>query len=170
MAAKKAKKAPAAKAKKTAAKKAPAAKKAKKTAAAKKAPAKAKKTAPARKAAGRKARAAIPIVHWEIQARNADALHGFYRDLFGWTIDANNEMKYGMVESAGKGGINGGIGGSPDSTSRVVVYAQVKDINDTLEKVESLGGKTVMPRTDIGVVIMALFQDPDGNTFGVIEG
>jgi len=166
MAAKKAKTA----AKKTTKKAAPAKKApAKKAAPARKAAARAKTAAPARKAA-RKASAAIPIVHWEIQARNADALHGFYRDLFGWTIDANNEMKYGMVESAGKGGINGGIGGTPDGASRIVVYAQVNDINDTLAKVESLGGKTVMPRTDIGVVIMALFQDPDGNTFGVIEG
>jgi predicted enzyme related to lactoylglutathione lyase len=27
-----------------------------------------------------------------------------------------------------------------------------------------------MPRTDIGMVIMAIYTDPEGNVMGVIEG
>jgi predicted enzyme related to lactoylglutathione lyase len=45
----------------------------------------------------------------------------------------------------------------------------VPDINASLEKIGSLGGRTLMPRTDVGPVIMAIFQDPEGNTFGIIE-
>jgi predicted enzyme related to lactoylglutathione lyase len=163
MAAKKATKKTAAKkttAKKTAGKKGGAVKKA----AAKKS---AKKSA-AKKSAAKLT--ASPVVHWEIQGRDPAAEQTFYSELFGWSIDANNPMNYGMVASAGKGGINGGIGGSAEGESRIVVYAQVKDIKATLKKAEALGGKTVMPRTDIGPVIMGLFQDPEGNTFGVIEG
>jgi predicted enzyme related to lactoylglutathione lyase len=93
-----------------------------------------------------------------------------YGELFGWKIDANNPMNYGMVASKGKDGIDGGIGGSADGSSRLVAYAAVKDINAVLAKAESLGAKTQMPRTDIGPVIMALFADIEGNTFGLIEG
>ncbi|MGD0528440.1 MAG: VOC family protein [Polyangiaceae bacterium] len=110
------------------------------------------------------------MVHWEIQSQSPDKLHGFYADVFGWTIDANNPMNYGMVASGGKDGIDGGIGGSPAPGSRVVVYANVEDINATLGKIESLGGKTVMPRTDLGMVVIGIYEDPEGNVMGIIEG
>jgi len=150
--------------------------------AAKPAPKAAKKAAPkaaARKAAAPKRAAARKaskpagpqIVHWEIQSQSPDKLHSFYADVFGWKVDANNPMNYGMVASGGKDGINGGIGGSPGTAgSRVLVYANVDDINAALARVEASGGRTIMPRTDVGPVIMALYTDPEGNVMGVIEG
>jgi predicted enzyme related to lactoylglutathione lyase len=151
-----------------------AAKKAKKPAkkAAKKAaaPKRAAKRAPAKKEKAKASAMPVPIVHWEIQAKDAKKVQRFYGDLFGWRIDASNPMNYGMVESRGKEGINGGIGGTMHGLSKVVVYAAVPDINATLSKAESLGAKTLLPRTDIGAVVMALFEDPEGNTFGVVEG
>jgi predicted enzyme related to lactoylglutathione lyase len=78
-------------------------------------------------------------------------------------------MKYGMVASGGPSGINGGIGGSPSPGSRVLVYAQVASIPAVLERIESLGGRIIMPRTDIGPVVMGLYQDPEGNVMGLIE-
>jgi len=50
-----------------------------------------------------------PVVHWEIQSKNATNTQKFLADLFGWHIDANNPMKYGIVDTHDKG-INGGIG------------------------------------------------------------
>jgi predicted enzyme related to lactoylglutathione lyase len=110
------------------------------------------------------------IVHWEIQSQNPDQLHRFYADAFGWSVDANNPMNYGMVASGGSDGINGGIGGSPAQGSRVLVYANVSDINAALSRIESLGGRTIMPRTDAGPVVMALYTDPEGNVMGIVEG
>ena len=138
----------------------------------------AKKAAPkaATKNAATKEPAAMPmpkgnqVVHWEIQSKMPSELHDFYRDVFAWEIDANNAMNYGMVASGGKGGINGGIGGSMHEGSSVVVYVGVPDINSALELVHAAGGTTVMPRTDVGPVIMALFVDPEGNTMGLVEG
>jgi predicted enzyme related to lactoylglutathione lyase len=129
---------------------------------AKRAPAKAKPKA-AKKAAH------PSVVHWEVQARDPAKQQQFFGALFGWKIDANNPMSYGMVTSGGRDGIDGGIGGTTDAP-RVTVYVQVADINETLAKAESLGGKTVMPRTDIGMVVMAQFRDLEGNIIGVIEG
>jgi predicted enzyme related to lactoylglutathione lyase len=110
------------------------------------------------------------IVHWEIQAQNPESLHQFYAGALGWKIDANNPMRYGMVASGGRKGIDGGIGGTEGPGSRVLVYASVPSIPTVLKRIESLGGKTIMPRTDIGPVIMALYQDPEGNTMGLVEG
>ena len=110
------------------------------------------------------------VVHWEIQSQNPERLHSFYRDAFGWVIDANNPMNYGMVQSKGDEGINGGIGGSPQGGSRVTVYAAVPSIDAALQRIAELGGQVIMPRQDIGPVIMGLYTDPEGNLMGLIEG
>jgi uncharacterized protein len=128
-----------------------------------------KKKAPARKPAARKP-AGPAVVHWEVQARDPSRQVQFFAQLFGWKIDTNNPMNYGMVPSGGKDTIGGGIGGTPEGTARVTVYVQVPDINATLARAESLGAKTVMPRTDIGMIIMGQFRDPEGNVIGVVEG
>ena len=110
-----------------------------------------------------------PVVHWEIQASDPARQRAFFSDLFGWSIDANNPQNYGMVTPAGPGSIGGGIGGTTDAP-RATFYIQVPNIVDTLDKALTMGAETVMPRTDIGMVIMAQFRDPEGNLIGLIEG
>jgi len=54
-----------------------------------------------------------PVVHFEIMGGKGSELETFYRELFGWKINSNNPMKYGVVETGGGlGGINGGVGPS----------------------------------------------------------
>jgi len=133
----------------------------------------AKKTAKKTAKRGAAPKAGVPvsaIIHWEIQATDPAKVQRFYGDLFGWKIDANNPMNYGMVDSSGKEGINGGIGGAMGGPSRLLVYATVTDINAALARAEELGAKTMMPRTDVGPVIIGIFQDIEGNAFGLIEG
>ena len=74
------------------------------------------------------------MVHWEVQARDLERQQQFFANLFGWEIDTNNPMSYGMVPSAGKDTIGGGIGPAQDAGSRVTVYVQVPDINATLDQ------------------------------------
>jgi predicted enzyme related to lactoylglutathione lyase len=111
-----------------------------------------------------------PVVHFEIVGSDGAKLRSFYGDLFDWEIDANNPWDYGIVSANGQGGIGGGVGTSPNG-SRVTVYVQVPDPQAALDRAEQLGGKTVMPVTEIpGAVTMALFADPDGNVVGVVKG
>ena len=52
----------------------------------------------------------------------------------------------------------------------MTVYVQVDDLESYLKKAESLGGKTVMPVTEIpGVVTLAMFSDPEGNVIGMVK-
>lgn len=149
--------------------------KAKKKAVKAKAKAKAKpvkKKAVARAAARRAApkRAAAPaVVHWEVQARDLERQQQFFANLFGWEIDTNNPMNYGMVSGAGKDTIGGGIGPAHDQASRVTVYVQVPDINETLQRATTLGAQTMVPRMEYGPVTMALFRDLEGNVIGLVE-
>jgi|SRR6187402_1244664 len=110
------------------------------------------------------------VVHWEVQARDPVAQQRFFGDLFGWNVDANNPQNYGMVNPAGPGSIGGGIGATMDDAPRTVFYVQVPSIVDTLDKAATMGGATVMPRTDIGMIVMAQFRDPEGNIIGLVEG
>lgn len=142
-----------------------------------------KKAAPKKKVVAKKAaaaRAPAPpkkpagpkhqVLHWEIQSTQPERLHSFYRDVFGWEINADNPMKYGMVSSGrGSNGIDGGIGGSMGPTAKTLVYAGVPSIEEALVKVSEKGGRTIMPRSDLGMVIIAVFEDPEGNAFGLIE-
>ncbi|MBV9120572.1 MAG: VOC family protein, partial [Chloroflexi bacterium] len=74
-------------------------------------------------------------------------------------------------QTGGQGGINGGVGANQDGSSRVSVYAQVSDLQATLDQVEALGGKTILPPTDVpGGPTLAMFTDPAGNITGLLKG
>lgn len=110
-----------------------------------------------------------PVVHFEIIGKNAKALQDFYAKLFDWHVDANNPMNYGMVDTHA-GGINGGIGSSDQGDGHVTVFIEVDDPDAYLKKVESMGGKTVMPTTVIpNMVTFAMFSDPEGHMVGLVK-
>ena len=68
------------------------------------------------------------------------------------------------------GGIGGGIGQSPSGNGHVTFYVGTDDPQETLEKAEQLGGKTIMPVTELPQVTIALFADPEGHVVGLAKG
>lgn len=114
---------------------------------------------------------AAPVVHFEVLGKDGEKLQKFYGDLFDWKINTDNPMNYGLVEAAGEGSIGGGVGPSQEGQpGHVTFYVGVPDINATLAKAESMGGKTVVPETEIpDMVTFALFADPEGNVVGLVK-
>jgi predicted enzyme related to lactoylglutathione lyase len=112
------------------------------------------------------------VVHFEIIGGDSKQLEKFYSELFGWKINSNNPMKYGVVDTrGGPGGINGGVGPATDGSKRDSIYAQVNDLHATLDRVEKLGGKTILPPSDVpGGPKLAMFADPAGNITGLLLG
>lgn len=107
-----------------------------------------------------------PVVHFEINGKDAKALQGFYKDLFGWHVDDNNPMKYGMVDTHA-GGINGGIA---EGDNQVTVYVAVDDLQAYLDKITAKGGKVVHEVEVIpNMVTFAMFADPSGNVVGLVK-
>jgi predicted enzyme related to lactoylglutathione lyase len=119
-----------------------------------------------------------PVVHFEVIGKDGKALHSFYSTLFGWNIDADNPMGYGMVSREGNtnaegAGIGGGImggGPEPDYPGHVTFYVEVPDVEAALQKAESLGGKRLMgPDQPPGGPTLGQFADPEGHLIGVVQ-
>jgi predicted enzyme related to lactoylglutathione lyase len=117
-----------------------------------------------------------PVVHFEVIGKDADTLKSYYSDLFGWEIDSNNPMNYGIVPREGNVsgdgiGIGGGIGAGPEGyPGHVTFYVEVPDVEAALTKAESLGGSRVMgPEKVMEQVELGLFTDPEGHLVGVVK-
>ncbi|MFQ5751804.1 MAG: VOC family protein [bacterium] len=112
------------------------------------------------------------VVHFEVLGKDAKKLQHFYSELFDWKINADNPMNYGLVQAEGEGSIGGGIAAAEEGTpGHVTFYVEVDDIPAHLSKAESMGGKTVVPETEIpNMVTFALFADPEGHVIGLVKG
>ncbi|GIH04691.1 glyoxalase [Rhizocola hellebori] len=118
------------------------------------------------------------VVHFEVPADDVERAKTFYREAFGWQIQAYPGMNYHGVTTAEvgpdmmplkPGAINGGLFDKAEFpiTSPVLTIG-VDDIDEALEKVERLGGKTLMGRqavADMGFT--GYFTDPEGNVMGL---
>jgi predicted enzyme related to lactoylglutathione lyase len=119
-----------------------------------------------------------PVVHFEIIGKDGSKLSSYYSELFGWEIDSDNPMNYGVVQREGNTnpdgiGIGGGIGGpGPDDyPGHVTFYVEVPDVEAALAKAESLGGSRVMGPEKMGEGIeIGLFNDVEGHLVGVVKG
>ena len=117
-----------------------------------------------------------PVVHFEVVGKDGEKLQRYYSELFGWEINADNPMNYGMVAREGNLapdgiGIGGGIGQGPDGyPGHVTFYVAVPDVGAALAKAESLGGKRIMgPDRPMDMVTIGLFEDPEGHVIGLVE-
>ena len=120
------------------------------------------------------------VVHFEIHASDPERMAGFYRDLFGWTVQKwDGPMDYWMVMTGddSQPGIHGGLvrreGSAPSEGQAVnafVCTVDVDDVETTVARAEALGGTVALPRHAIpGVGWLAYIKDPDGAIVGVME-
>jgi uncharacterized protein len=112
-----------------------------------------------------------PVVHFEVLGKDAQALQGFYSQVFDWPMEKVMDS-YAMVRPVGEQGIAGGVGStmSPDTPGHTTFYVQVEDLQATLDAIEAAGGSTVQPPMDIpNGPSIALFRDPDGNLVGLVK-
>ncbi len=121
-----------------------------------------------------------PIVHFEIMAgpgTDKKALQRFYVQTFGWSIDANNPMEYGLAMPGGPQaqpgppaqGINGAVDAAEDH-AKVVIYIGVDDPAAYLKKITAAGGTVLQDVTVVpNMVTFATFLDPAGNEIGLVK-
>src|SRR5438309_10689663 len=118
--------------------------------------------------------AAHPIAHIEFSATDSKAGAEFYSKLFGWqTQMADNNYWMFSAEGGPGGGFNtvgSSLGGGDIKVKpgEVIIYVSTADINATLARVEELGGRTLLGKTEIGEFgSFAIFADPTGNQVGL---
>ncbi len=112
------------------------------------------------------------IVHIELSATDRKKVADFYAQAFGWGIQHQDEMNYTLFEAAeGLGGGFNPVDGTNTKQGEVVMYVDSQDIDADLAKIESLGGRTLVPKSPIpGFGWFALFTDPGGNKVGLFMG
>jgi uncharacterized protein len=121
---------------------------------------------------------AHPVLHFEIMSPDATKLREFYRSAFDWKFaepmptGTEGGGDYSTIAPEGEHGIGGGIGQTTNGyPGHLTFYVYSDDLEATLKKVESLGGKRVMNPSSIPnmTIEIALFQDPAGNTIGLVN-
>ena len=109
-------------------------------------------------------------VGWnELVTSDPEAAIRFYTTLFGWETEKfPGEMDYTMFKHGGKA--FGGVMKTPPNNAPTMWtnYVVVEDVDATVAKSDSLGGKVCMPPTDIPQVgRIAIIMDPQGATIGL---
>ncbi len=118
-----------------------------------------------------------PIVHIEIPAQDLAKTSAFYKEIFGWEIKADPGMNYVLFQSPPMQGVEPGIaGGLPRIDGEVykpgdvIVYIGSDDIEADLKRIEALGGKRLLPKTEIpNTGWYAFFADPSGNRLALFS-
>ena len=124
------------------------------------------------------------VVHFEIPANNPEKLSEFYKNLFGWNIEKVSMGEIGdywmietrpgtsqnMEEAMKRPGANGGMMKKIGPTQQPLNYVMVESVDEFTKKLQSLGGKIIVPKTpipDMGAFAVGL--DPEGNPVGLFE-
>lgn len=120
-----------------------------------------------------------PIVHFELPADNLDRAQAFYKDVFGWQVNAVPEFNYALVQTTEvgddqlpkkPGAINGGMLKREEPITAPVITINVPSIDEAAKHIEAHGGiliRAKMPVGDMGFA--AYFKDPEGNVVGLWE-
>lgn len=116
------------------------------------------------------------IVHFEIPSDDIERCKKFYNNLFGWKIEkVPGDMEYWMFRTTsdddeGKESIGGGIMKRQQPQQTITNYIGVDSVEEYSKKVEKLGGKVKVPKTDVsGFGWFAICTDTENNTFALWE-
>ena len=118
------------------------------------------------------------ISHFMIPADDVARAKAFYTALLGWKIEppagsvdmSISGMQYHDIRTgkAREGALNSGGLYRRQMGEPVLSFVEVKDLDGALAKVGHLGGKILMPETDIpGVGKNAMILDSEGNVIGL---
>ena len=111
------------------------------------------------------------VIHFEIEAEKPEQLAQFYEKVFSWKFEKwTGPMDYWMIMTGeNEPGIDGGLLKRTE-TSQPVNTIGVSSVDEYLEKIEENKGIVVVPKKAIlGVGWTALFKDPEGNIFGLMD-
>lgn len=111
------------------------------------------------------------ITHFEIYGEYPVALADFYRKAFGWQLEQIPGVNYWRVDTGLKENqaVNGGVTykAIPDLNGWMV-FVNVKSLDETIERIQALGGSIVRPKTAVPrTAWVTIVSDPAKNIFGI---
>lgn len=124
-------------------------------------------------------RLADGVVHFEIPVDNMERAQKFYKETFGWSINAIPEMGYALLGTTptnaeggptNPGAINGGMLVRQDPVKHTVITIRVESIDEAGNRIRKNGGKMIRDKMAVGDMgFAAYFQDTEGNVVGLWE-
>ena len=119
------------------------------------------------------------VVHFEVIGKDAKLLTEFYEGMFGWKIDTDNPVGYGLVPREGNlnsdgigigGGIAGAMPGNDSYAGHVTFYVEVPDVEAALQEAERRGGTRIHGPDQVpGGPVLGQFLDPEGHLVGLTQ-
>lgn len=112
------------------------------------------------------------VVHFEIPCDNPEKTMNFFSEVFGWKFQQFGDMEYwtAITGDDKSPGINGGFMKKQNPGQPVANSIDVVNLDVTVSKIESAGGKIVVPKMPIpSVGWLSYFKDPDGNIHGLYQ-
>ena len=124
-----------------------------------------------------------PVVHFEMPAENGKRMSEFYTKAFGWQTQQLGEEMGGYILATttetgsngmpkNPGTINGGFYQKTDDpvSNNPSVVISVDDINESIGKIKSSGGKILGDVQEIpGIGKFISFLDTEGNRVGALQ-
>lgn len=109
------------------------------------------------------------IKHIEIAGVDGSALSGFYRELFSWDVSKRDIAGFDYFDIKTEGEPTAGIRHEPQGKAEIVVYVEVDDVEQSVERASALGAKVRIPPMEHGELKFALIEDPEGNPVGLTQ-
>jgi len=113
------------------------------------------------------------VVHFEVDAKNPEKAVKFYEKSFGWKIEKwTGPVPYWLITTGPEKepGIDGGLSKRTEKEPSTVNTIDVNNLDEYVKKVKANGGKIIRPKGAVpGVGWLAYFQDPEGNTWGMMQ-
>jgi uncharacterized protein len=115
------------------------------------------------------------VIHFELSAEDPERAAKFYSDVFGWQAqkwDGPHEYWLLLTGDESKPGINGGLMRQiPEFPARTPINTlDVDSLDEYVAKVESAGGKIVVPKMAVPTIgWLAYAQDTEGTLFGMMQ-
>ena len=107
------------------------------------------------------------LVHFELNAKDANRAKRFYTSLFGWKFKDSEipGIEYYVIDGANPGGAINPMQADPGP----VVYFDTDDIDASIGKVRDLGGKSDDKQAIPGQGWFAACVDTEGNNFSLFQ-
>ena len=120
------------------------------------------------------------VIHFEIPADDPQRASRFYGSVFGWQFNKwEGPQDYWLVSTGGDPGapgaaaavgIDGGMMRRPHPGAGTVNTIDVPSVDEYVARIQAQGGTVVAPKMAVpGIGWLAYCQDPEGNTFGIMQ-
>jgi predicted enzyme related to lactoylglutathione lyase len=112
------------------------------------------------------------IVWFEIPADDVGRARSFYAKLFGWKIKKfPMPMEYWHIDTGGADASpDGGLMKRQPGQQGITNYILVPSVDKFMAKVQKLGGKVCMPKTEVAQMgYFAVCLDTENNSFAIWE-